>query len=224
MTNEPEVRGILLDMDDTLIDTEVVYFASTLAAMKSLGYPDAVDTCHAMIGIPGPECELMLINSYGTGFSIPDFNRAFVAHRDELLRSGLRLKPGAFDLVEALVKAEHPRAVVTSSSRKTAERHLDLAGIGSSFDVVVTRNDVARGKPEPDLYLEAAGRLGIPPQTCIAIEDSNPGVAAAYAAGTVTLMVPDILPPTFETRRMCTAILPDLLAVAVYLRDRSILP
>lgn len=218
------IGGVLLDMDGTLIDTEVIYFASTMAAMNSLGYPDATEICHAMIGIPGPECEVMLLSTYGSQFSISGFNQEFVAHRDRLLEQGLSLKLGASQLLDALADAQCPRAIVTSSSRTTAERHLTLAGIRSHFDVIVTRDDVSRGKPAPDLYLLAAEKLSLAPEDCLAIEDSNPGISAAHAAGVAAIMVPDILQPTAATRKMCAAVLPDLMAVLALLRTQGVLP
>jgi beta-phosphoglucomutase-like phosphatase (HAD superfamily) len=82
---------------------------------------------------------------------------------------------------------------------------------------------VTHGKPDPELYLKAAAHLGVAPQACVAIEDSNHGVAAAHAAGAITLMVPDMAPPTDETRARCAAVLPDLDAVLALLRERSML-
>jgi beta-phosphoglucomutase-like phosphatase (HAD superfamily) len=80
-----------------------------------------------------------------------------------------------------------------------------------------------RGKPSPDLFLLAAARLGVKPEFCVAIEDSNPGVAAAHAAGAVTIMVPDLVPPTEESRARCAAVLPDLNAVLTLLRQQGAL-
>jgi beta-phosphoglucomutase-like phosphatase (HAD superfamily) len=84
---------------------------------------------------------------------------------------------------------------------------------------VITRTDVAHPKPSPDLYLLAAARLGVAPELCLAVEDSNPGVAAAYAAGAITIMVPDIVPPSEASRGKCIAVLPDLGAVLAMLRQ-----
>ncbi len=75
---------------------------------------------------------------------------------------------------------------------------------------MATRDDVERPKPHPDIYLEAARRLGVAPERCIAFEDSNVGLAAAHAAGTMAFMVPDILPPSPEARAKCLQVVPDL--------------
>jgi HAD superfamily hydrolase (TIGR01509 family) len=216
-----KLDAVLLDMDGTLLDTESVYLASVVAALTGFGYPDPTALCHAMIGIPGPECETMLRTHYGEDFPLQDFNKAFALGVDESLKDGLPLKPGALELLNALCEAGCPMAVVTSSSRRTADRHLALAGIRSRFETILTRDDVARGKPNPDLYLLAAARLGVRPHACVAIEDSNPGIAAAHGAGAVPIMVPDIMPPTAETRTKCAAVLPDLHAVLTLLRERA---
>ncbi len=95
------------------------------------------------------------------------------------------------------------------------------ACIRSRFDTVLTLDDVTHGKPAPDLYLLAAARLGYAPEGCVAVEDSNHGVASAHAAGAITIMVPDMVPPTEEARAMCAAVLPDLNAVLAMLRERG---
>jgi HAD superfamily hydrolase (TIGR01509 family) len=215
------IDAVLLDMDGTLLDTERVYLSSLVTALAAFGYDDATAMCHAMIGIPGPECENMLRVRYGDDFPLMDFNRAFVARRDEILQEGLPVKTGAVELLDALRSADYPMAIVTSSSRRTAEQHLTLGGIRSYFETILTRDDVERGKPSPDLYLLAAARLGVRPQACVAIEDSNPGIAAAHAAGAIPIMVPDILQPAAETRAKCAAVLPDLHAALAMLKQRS---
>ena len=224
MTSRWDISAVLLDMDGTLLDTEKVYFDSLVAALNGHGYTDdVVAVCHAMIGLPGPECELILVRRYGDDFPLAEINQAFAANRDEMFRAGLPLKPGAIELLDALRSAECAMAIVTSSSRRSADQHLTLAGIRARFDTVLTRDDVTRCKPSPDLYLLAAKRLCVKPQACVAIEDSNHGVTAAHAAGAITLMVPDMIPPTEETRAKCAAVLPDLNAALAMLRERGAL-
>ncbi|MBN8941590.1 MAG: HAD family phosphatase [Rhizobiales bacterium] len=215
-----DFSAILLDMDGTLVDTETIYLASLVAALGSVGYPDGTALGHAMIGLPAPDCDAMLRSRYGPDFPFAAYDMAFARHADQLLRQGIPLKRGALALLDALRDAGCPMAIATSSSRHKADLHLSLAGIRDRFDVVVTRDDVVRGKPSPDLYLLAAARLGVSPEACVAVEDSNPGIAAAHSAGTIPIMVPDILEPTAETRARCAVILPDLHAVLALLQDR----
>src|SRR4051794_1355524 len=98
-------------MDGTLLDTERVYLSSAAAALTGFGYPDPTALCHAMIGIPGPECENMIRAHYGDDFPLLDFNRAFAVRMDELLKDGLPLKPGTIELLDALREADCPMAV-----------------------------------------------------------------------------------------------------------------
>jgi HAD superfamily hydrolase (TIGR01509 family) len=221
VTDNWQIDAVLLDMDGTLLDTEPSYVAAYTAALDAFGFPDATATCHAMIGIPGLECEAMLRARYGENVPFADINEAFALRSDEIFQQGLPLKPGTIELLDALREAGCPFAIVTSTSRRTAEQHLTFGGIRARFDTLVTCDDVVRGKPSPDIYLLAAQRLGVRPQACVAIEDSNPGIAAAHAAGAIAIMVPDIVPPTEETRAKCAAVLPDLHAVLRMLRERG---
>jgi HAD superfamily hydrolase (TIGR01509 family) len=218
-----QAEAVLLDMDGTLLDTERVYLAGLGAALTAFGYHDGVAIGHAMIGIPGPECEVMLRDHYGADFPMPDFNAVFGARCGDILRDGMPLKPGALELLDALRAAGCPTALVTSSSRRTAEQHLALGGIRDYFETVLTRDDVARGKPSPDLYLLAAETLRVPPHACVAIEDSNPGIAAAHSAGAIAIMVPDIVAPTTESRARCAAILATLHDALRLLRDQAVI-
>jgi HAD superfamily hydrolase (TIGR01509 family) len=219
VTDNWQIDAVLLDMDGTLLDTEPSYVAALTAVLDAFGYPDATATCHALIGIPGSECEALLRARYGESFPFADIIAAFTVRSDEIFEAGLKLKPGTIELLDALQAAGCPFAIVTSTSRPTAERHLTLGGIRARFDTLVTCDDVARGKPSPDIYLLAAAKLGVRPQACVAIEDSNPGIAAAHAAGAIPIMVPDVVQPTAETRDKCVAVLPDLHAVLAMLRE-----
>lgn len=216
-----QVDAVLLDMDGTLLDTERVYLASLNSALAQLGFGDGTALGHAMIGIPGPECEVMLRAHFGVDFPMAELNDAYVVRRDEMLRQGMPLKRGAVELLDALQLAACPIALVTSSSRLTAEQHLTAGGIRAHFETLLTRDDVARGKPHPDLYLLAAQRLGVAPRACVAIEDSGPGIASAYSAGAIPLMVPDIIAPDAETRAKCAAVVPDLHVALTLLQQRG---
>lgn len=222
MSDSWDVSAVLLDMDGTLVDTERMYFDSLVGALSAFGYTDDVETlCHAMVGLPGPDCEAMLLARYGEKFPLREINKAFAVRSKEILAAGLPLKNGAVALLDALRDAGCPMAIVTSSSRRTADAHLTLAGIRAWFETILTRDDVARGKPSPDLYLLAASRLRVQPQSCVAVEDSNHGVTSAHAAGAVTIMVPDMVPPTEESRARCVAVVDDLNAVLELLRQRG---
>jgi len=110
------------------------------------------------------------------------------------------------ELLDHLDAAAVPRAIATSSSHAAVQRTLGPSGILPRFDAVVAAGDYARGKPNPDPFLTAAARLDMPPEDCLALEDSHNGVRAAHAAGMMTVMVPDLLEATDEMRAKCLAI------------------
>jgi len=120
------------------------------------------------------------------------------------------LKPGAREFVTALRDNNVPTAVATSSRNPHAQHHLGAAGLLELFDTIVTRDDVRNPKPHPEPYLTAAGRLGIEPTRCLALEDSHAGVRAAHAAGMQTIMVPDLVHPSEEIRQLGIAVLESL--------------
>ncbi|WP_421994667.1 HAD family hydrolase [Reyranella sp.] len=212
------VEAALFDMDGLLLDTEALYIEAMQAAAETLGRDLPMDLCHAMVGVPGHECNLMIEAHYGEGFSIAEFRGHFSAHLRRLLEAGIPLKPGVVELLEFLAGRGLKLAVATSAGRATAENHLGKAGLLDRFQAVATRDDVEHAKPDPGVYLEAARRLGVPPRHCLAFEDSNIGLAAAHAAGAMAFMVPDLLQPLPESRARSVDILPDLHAALDLLR------
>ena len=213
------VEAVLFDMDGLLIDTEAVYIAAMQAAARVLGRDMPMDFCHSMVGVPGHECNLMIEDFFGAGFSIAEFRQHFSVEIRQLLDSGIPLKPGVIELLDFLASRALPLAVATSAGRVTAESHLGKAGLLDRFKALATRDDVEGAKPHPDVYLEAARRLGVAPERCIAFEDSNVGLTAAHAAGTMAFMVPDLVEPLPESRAKCLDVVPDLHAALRLLRQ-----
>ncbi len=213
------VEAALFDMDGLLIDTEVIYIEAMQAAARALGREMSLEFCHSMVGVPGHECNLMIEAYYGEGFSLTEFREHFSVHRRRLMEGGIPVKPGVVELLDFLAGRDLPLAVATSAGRATAQHHLGHAGLLDRFAALATRDDVERAKPHPDVYLEAARRLGVAPERCLAFEDSNIGLEAAHAAGAMAFMVPDLLQPLPETRARCVDVLPDLHAALKLLRE-----
>ena len=212
------IDAVIFDMDGLLIDTEAVYLKAYLAAAAHMKVELPLAFCHSLIGRPSPDCDRMIQAFFGPAFALDAFNDHADGHAARTLAAKVPVKPGAAELLAFLGERGLPLAVATSSSRRTTERHLGQAGLLGHFRALATRDDVERGKPHPDLYLEAARRLGVAPNRCLAFEDSNNGLTAAHAAGMIAVMVPDIAPPTDEVRAKCSAVLPDLHAVLALLR------
>jgi len=212
------VEAVLFDMDGLLIDSEAVYIEAYHAAAQTFGVEMSMALCHAMIGVPRMECEAMIQEHFGPEFRVDHFQLAFREHAERLMAEEVPVKPGARELLAWLAGRGLPLGVATSSRPTTVERHLGRAGLLDHFQAITTRYDVERPKPHPDVYLEAARRLGAAPERCIAFEDSNIGLAAAHAAGTMAIMVPDILQPSAEVRAKCLTVVPDLHAALALLK------
>jgi HAD superfamily hydrolase (TIGR01509 family) len=213
------VKAALFDMDGLLLNTEAVYIQGMQEAARSLDLEMPLAFCHSMVGIPTRECNVLIQDFYGAGFNLEEFRGVYSTHVRRLLDGRIPVKPGVVELLDFLAARGLPRALATSASRATAESHLGRAGLLDRFTALATRDDVEHPKPAPDVYLEAARRLGVPPQNCIAFEDSNIGLTAAHAAGTMAIMVPDILQPSDEVRAKCLHIAPDLHAVLRVLHE-----
>jgi len=204
------LSAVILDMDGTLHDTETVYHAALKQAVATVGFTVTDEFCHSLIGIPALECDVMLREHLGPYFPFADCDRRYRQYRDLALNPCIPLKAGAIELVNALALGGLKRAVATSSSRHVADLHLGRSGLRDRFQVIVTRDDVAHGKPFPDLFLRAADLLDVPPAECLAIEDSMNGIRAAHAAGMMPIMVPDMLQPTEEIGALCVRVVADL--------------
>lgn len=209
------VSAIIFDMDGTLHDTEVVYLAATKQAIEATGFHITDAFCHSLIGIPGPEGDALLAAHLGPAFPFETFDRLYRAEVRRVLEVAVPLKPGAMQSLTDFRQRGLKVAIATSASRASAEWQLARSGLRPHLPVVVTRDDVARGKPHPDLFLRAATLLDVPVQNCLAIEDSLNGVRAAHAAGMMPIMVPDLLTPTDDIRAMCVHIAQDLHEVRI---------
>jgi HAD superfamily hydrolase (TIGR01509 family) len=221
MTLPKRLSGVILDMDGTLHDTEGVYHVALKEAVRSVGFAVTDMFCHSLIGIPGPECDAMLRAHLGAEFPFAECNRHYVVLRDRALAGTVPLKAGAMELLDALRHCGLKVAVATSASRQAAELQLGRSGLRAHLPVVVTRDDVARGKPYPDLFLRAAELLGVAAAECLAVEDSFNGIRAAHAAGMMPVMVPDLLTPTDEMHGMCIRIARDLHEVRVLVVEHA---
>ena len=140
-----------------------------------------------------------------------------VAYDAIVEREGIALKPGLLDLLDWLEARRIPKAVATSTRRDRAQAKLARTALLSRFVALVGGDEVARGKPAPDIFLAAAARLGEAAQHCVVLEDSEPGVRAALAAGMTPIMVPDLHAPSADLVALEPLILESLAEVPAHL-------
>ena len=136
-----------------------------------------------------------------------------------MMAEGVALKPGVVEILDLLDRLDIRRAIATSSRHDSVTRNLGPYDLLKRFDTIVARGDYSEPKPSPMPYLTAAKRLGIDPGRCLALEDSWHGVRSASSAGMMTIMVPDVAPPTEEMREKCITVSSDLHAVAGLLQQ-----
>jgi HAD superfamily hydrolase (TIGR01509 family) len=205
--------AVVFDMDGLLFDTERLYGESILTAAGEVGCAMSRDVFHRLVGVPWEASRLFLLEHYGPAYPLEALVAAWSRHFDVLAAAGLPLKAGVVELLDLLDELRLPRAIATSSSHATVRRHLVAHRLTERFHGVVAHGDYAAGKPAPDPFLKAAQQLNVAPSLCLALEDSHNGVRSASAAGMMTIMVPDLIPPTDEIHGLCTLVVPDLHAV-----------
>jgi HAD superfamily hydrolase (TIGR01509 family) len=202
--------AVVFDMDGLLFDTETLYQEAIHLAAADAGHEVAPGFFNRTVGLPWAESRALLLSHFGETFGVDEFQAAWVRHFWVIAETRLSLKPGALELLDTLDRFRLPRAIATSSSRRTVERHLTAHDLVGRFDEIVGHGDYERGKPAPDPFLKAAERLGVEPHLCLALEDSHNGIRSASSAGMMTIMVPDLLEPTEEIRGLCTLVARDL--------------
>ena len=216
----PPIEAVIFDMDGLLLDSETLSMEALVVSGTDLGFDMSRAFCHAMIGCSVDLCRTMITERYGPDFPLDRYFALQSEHLDAFVASGrLALKEGVTALLGELDRRGLKRAVATSSSRYRALHHLEAAGIVQRFECIVTRDDVTRGKPDPEPYLTAAAALGVRPEACLALEDSHTGVRAAHAAGMRVIMVPDLLLPTDEMRDKAHRIVNSLHQVIAFLNE-----
>ena len=197
MTGDPGLRAVLFDLDGLLVDSEPLWFEVECMVMARLGGQWGPADQEALIG---GSLERTVTYLLGKAARQPSGGRQEVARwlLDEMtglmLTRGLPARPGARELLAEVAGAGIPHALVTSSARQIMRAALSVTGM--RFDVTVCAEDVRRTKPDPEPYLLATARLGVPPPGCVVLEDSPNGVTAALAAGCAVIAVPSVqIPP-----------------------------
>jgi HAD superfamily hydrolase (TIGR01549 family) len=174
-----------------VLDTERTYIIAWQQAAKEMGYNFSDDFCLSLSGCHYKDVELRLTEHCGTEFNLQTFNRlSSDCWREYVDVHGIKIKHGFFGLLELLIRQKIPYCMATNSPAENALECLQLAGIEELFSIVVTREQVRNGKPEPDIFLKAAELMQVDISRCLVIEDSLAGIVAASRAGAVTVLVP----------------------------------
>jgi HAD superfamily hydrolase (TIGR01509 family) len=204
------IRAVVFDLDGVLLASEEVWDAVRERYVRDRGgrYDDEVQ--RAMMGMSAPEWSRYLHEEAGVPDEPEAINRAVVDRMLEAYRGELPLLPGADEAVRRTA-ATFPLALASSSNRVVFEAVLDLAGLTDCFRATVSSEEVPRGKPAPDVYLEAARRLGVAPERCAAVEDSHAGIRSAKSARMRVIAIPNAsYPPDDEALALADVVLESL--------------
>ena len=189
-------KAAIFDMDGLLIDSERAISSAWIEGARALGFPLEMQDFMQVVGRASQQSEAILIDLLGSEEAM----RAIAAKAHALLPQAggapvFPLKTGALPLLQALRAAGIPCAVASSSNVDEIRHRLGHVDVLKYFRSIAGGNEVTHGKPDPALYLLAAARLGVPPEDCIAFEDSENGARAAQSAGVRVVIVPDLRHP-----------------------------
>lgn len=208
-------KGAIFDQDGLMFDTETIWQDSWRAVAASLGCQVPAEFCRSVSGSSG-EGMIRIVERFFPELDARDYIAQVVERTHQKEREHLPEKQGLRKLLQFLQENGVRMIVASSSMREQIAYNLNHAGIAGYFSDIVSGQDVIQGKPEPDIFLKAAEKLGLAPEDCYVFEDSFNGVRAGHGAGCYTVMVPDQVEPNEEISKLYDVCVKSLLEA----RDR----
>jgi HAD superfamily hydrolase (TIGR01509 family) len=204
------IEAVVFDLDGVLLDTEELWDEARRQIAEERGGRWRPDAQRAMMGMSSPEWSRYMHDVIGLPDPPERISEEVVERLAELYRRELPLVDGAIEAVRR-IGARWPLGIASSSNRPLIDLFLELTGTRDLFRATVSSEEVAHGKPAPDVYLEAARRLEVGPERCAAIEDSENGIRSASAAGMLVVAIPNhVFPPSTEALALTDVVLDSL--------------
>jgi len=204
------IEAVVFDLDGVIIDTEEVWEEVRRGYAAEHGREFLPDTQTRMMGMSTPEWSAHLSEDVGVPRTPEEVAADVLGRMAERYRTALPLIPGSIEAVERIA-ARFPIALASSSARLLIRQVLETAGLTSLFRVVLSTEEVPRGKPAPDVYLTAVEQLGLSPEVCAAVEDSSNGLRSAAAAGLAVIAVPHgVYPPADDALATASLVIKSL--------------
>lgn len=215
-------QAAIFDMDGLLLDTERVCLTIFEQACHAVGVPFLKEVYLSAIGRNAAGIEQALRAGYGPELDYPVLHTEWRKRYDAVVKhQAIPVKEGVIELLQWLKANRVPTAVATSTQKDVAQIKLRLSGLEQYFDSFTTGCEVTHGKPDPEIYLLAAQRLGAEPTQCLAFEDSNNGVRSAVSANMITYQIPDLVEPSEEVLALGHQVLPSLHHVLTALKNSN---
>jgi HAD superfamily hydrolase (TIGR01509 family) len=209
------IEAVVFDLDGVLLDSEEIWDRAREELARERGGRWHDRAQRDMMGMSSTEWSRYMHDVIGLSEPPEEINREVVGRLTEFYREELPAIPGAREAVERLA-ARWPLGLASSSNRELIDLVLELLGVANLFTATVSSEEVARGKPAPDVYLEAARRLGVDPSTAAAVEDSHNGILSAKAAGMRVIAIPNAhFPPDEDALAAADVVLDSLAELTV---------
>lgn len=197
--NSKKIKGVIFDMDGVILDTEKLYLRFWRQAAADFGYNMTEQHVFGIRSLARKFAVEKLKGIFGEDFPYYDIHARRVELMDYFIKeNGFEIKEGVFELLNFLREKDVKIAIATATVRERTNAYLNSIGAIEYFYVIICGDMVENGKPAPDIYLKAASELNLPPEECVAFEDSPNGIKSAYSAGCQTIMIPDLTQPDGE--------------------------
>jgi HAD superfamily hydrolase (TIGR01509 family) len=204
------IDAVVFDLDGVLVDSEQLWDDVRRGLARDAGLEWPASATRDMMGMSSPEWSRYMHEVVGLPEGPEEVNRLVVDAMIDRYTAGPPWLPGALEAVRATAQL-WPLALASSSNRELIDAVLEAGNLTELFRVTVSSEEVARGKPAPDVYLEAARRLGVAPERAAAIEDSHNGIRSAKAAGLRVVAIPNPhFPPDDDALALADVVVPDV--------------
>lgn len=202
-----KIRGVLFDMDGLVLDTEILYSRFWREACEAFGFPMTYQQSLKMRALNRQAGSDMLQSFFGPSADYVAIRQERIRRMDAFVETeGVKAKDGIPQLLDVLREKGIRTAIASSSPPERIASYLSSVGLLDRFDQLCSGYQVAHGKPEPDIFLYGAESLGLPPESCLALEDSYAGLLSAQRAGCLPVLIPDLDPPSEQTLPLVYAV------------------
>ncbi len=220
MEKQLEIELIIFDMDGLMFDTEKISYIAWNEAANKYNYKISRDLFEKTVGTNLTKTKEIYLEHFGESFPFDLIRNERVKISDEFIKAnGVPIKEGLYELIQYLNKSKIKKAIATSTSRRRASNLLSLVQIDGFFDYILCGDEIKNSKPNPEIFLKVADKLKCNPNKCLVLEDSELGVIAAYQAGMIPIIVPDLKEPSKEIQSFIFSRMDNLLDVKSFLQE-----